>query len=77
MSQKSSVPQAVSSVSQVLKRDTADDATNAVPGTYTVTSSADQTIDALKILDKRATLYINGASSFSTINGGQQRDDHR
>ena len=47
----------------------ADDATIAVPGSYTVTSSADQTVDALNILDKRATLLITGASSFSTING--------
>jgi hypothetical protein len=47
----------------------ADDVTIGVKGTYTVTSSASQTVDSLTIADKHATLFING-SSFTTITGG-------
>jgi hypothetical protein len=47
----------------------ADDATIAARGTYTVTSSINETVDSLSILDRAATLFITGASSFSTTNG--------
>jgi hypothetical protein len=47
----------------------ADDVTIGTKRTYTVTSSANETIDSLTITDKHATLFITGASSFSTTNG--------
>jgi hypothetical protein len=46
-----------------------DNAIVAVPGTYTVTSSINETVDSLSVLDKHATLFITGASSFSATNG--------
>jgi hypothetical protein len=48
----------------------ADDVTVGAKGTYTVSSSADETVDSLNILDKRATLLITGGSNFATTNGG-------
>ena len=48
----------------------ADDATVGAKGTYTVTSSIDETVDSLNITDKSATLLINGASTFSDNFGG-------
>ena len=46
-----------------------DKAVIAAPGSYTVTSSADETVYSLNILDKRATLFVTGASNFATTNG--------
>ena len=48
----------------------ADDATIGAKGTYTVTSSIDETVDSLTIADKSATLLIDGASTFSDTFGG-------
>jgi hypothetical protein len=45
-----------------------DDATIAARGIYTVTSSINEIVDSLNILDRSATLFITGASSFSTTN---------
>ena len=42
-----------------------DEAVIAAPGSYTVTSSADETVDSLYILDKRATLFVTGPSTFT------------
>ena len=39
-------------------------------GTYTVTSSIAETVDSLIIGKPHATLFITGASSFMTTNGG-------
>ena len=47
----------------------ADDVTIGAKGTYTVTSSANETIDSLTITDKHATLLVTGSSSFSTSSG--------
>ena len=47
----------------------ADDVTIGVKGKYTVTSSAAETVDSVNILDKRATLFVTGQSSFSTSSG--------
>ena len=46
-----------------------DDVTIGAKGTYIVTSAADETVDSLNILDKRATLFVTGQSSFSTSSG--------
>ena len=46
-----------------------DDVTIGAKGTYTVTSSVNETVDALSILDKHATLFVTGASNFATTNG--------
>jgi hypothetical protein len=47
----------------------ADDVTIGTKRTYTVTSSANETIDSLTITDKHATLLITGQSVFSTSSG--------
>jgi hypothetical protein len=47
----------------------ADDVTIGVKGTYTVISSANETVDGLTITDKHATLLVTGQSSFSTSSG--------
>ena len=47
-----------------------DDVSISVHGTYTVTSSVDEAVNSLSILDKHATLLINGASIFSDAFGG-------
>ena len=54
----------------------ADDAIFAVPGTYTVTSSINETVDSLSVLDSAATLYITGQLLFHDQRG-QRRDNHR
>jgi hypothetical protein len=48
----------------------ADDATIGAKGTYTVTSSVNETVNSLTITDKSATFLINGASIFSDPSGG-------
>jgi hypothetical protein len=47
-----------------------DDATIGAKGTYTVTSSVDETVDSLTIAKTKPTLFITGASTFTTTNGG-------
>jgi hypothetical protein len=47
-----------------------DDVLVGAKGTYTVTSSIDETADSLTIAQKNATLLINGASTFSDPFGG-------
>ena len=47
----------------------ADDVTIGVKRTYTVTSSANETVDSLTITDKHATLLVTGSSSFTTSSG--------
>jgi hypothetical protein len=47
-----------------------DDVLIGAKGTYTVTSSIDETADSLTIAQKNATLLINGASTFSDPFGG-------
>jgi hypothetical protein len=48
----------------------ADDAIIGARGTYTVTSSVDETVNSLAITNKHATLFIGGGSSFSDTFGG-------
>ncbi len=48
----------------------ADDVLIGAVGAYTVTSSVDETVDSLTIADRRATLLIDGASTFSDTFGG-------
>ena len=48
----------------------ADDATIGVKGTYTVTSSVDETVDSLVIAKRHTTLFIAGPSNFAMTNGG-------
>src|ERR1700675_3452487 len=48
----------------------ADDVLIGAVGAYTVTSSDDEIVDSLIIADKRATLLIDGASTFSDTFGG-------
>ena len=48
----------------------ANDVTISAKGTYTVTSSADEIVDSLNILDKRATLFVTGPSTFTMTWGG-------
>ena len=51
----------------------ANDVTIGAKGTYTVTSSVDETVNSLTIADNHATLLITGASNytiFTTTNGG-------
>ena len=45
----------------------ANDATIGAKGTYTVTSSVDETVDSLTIANKNVTLLISGASNYSTF----------
>ena len=45
----------------------ANDVTIGAKGTYTVTSSADETVDSLAITNKNVTLLISGASNYSTF----------
>ena len=48
----------------------ADEAIIGANGTYTVTSSVDETVDSLIIAQKHATLFVAGASTFAMTNGG-------
>jgi hypothetical protein len=48
----------------------ADEAIIGANGTYTVTSSVDETVDSLIIAQKHATLFITGPSIFTMTNGG-------
>jgi hypothetical protein len=48
----------------------ADEAIIGANGTYTVTSSVDQTVDSLIIAQKHPTLFITGPSTFTMTNGG-------
>ena len=48
----------------------ADEAIIGANGTYTVTSSVDETMDSLIIAQKHATLFITGPSAFTMTNGG-------
>jgi hypothetical protein len=48
----------------------ANDAIIGAKGTYTVTSSIAESVNSLAILDKSATLLIDGASGFSDTLGG-------
>ena len=48
----------------------ADDVLIGAVGAYTVTSSVDETVDSLTIADRRATLLIDGASTFFDTFGG-------
>ena len=48
----------------------ADDVTVGAKGTFTVTSSVDENVDSLIIARKQPALFIAGASSFTTTNGG-------
>jgi hypothetical protein len=46
-----------------------DDVSIGLNGTYTVTSAADESVNSLSILDKPATLFITGPSTFSDALG--------
>ena len=48
----------------------ADEAIIGANGTYTVTSSVDETVESLIIAQKHATLLITGPSTFTMTNGG-------
>ena len=48
----------------------ADEAIIGANGTYTVTSSVDETVDSLIFAQKHATLFITGPSTFTMTNGG-------
>ena len=47
-----------------------DDATIGAKGTYTVTSSVDETVNSLTIAKKSATFFTTGASDFTMTWGG-------
>ena len=48
----------------------ADDAIIGAKGTYTVTSSVNETVNSLTIANKHVTLLIDGGSTFSDVFGG-------